>query len=55
MKLLLDTHVFLWFILDDPRIVTTARPLLVDPDLSGSSAWLPLGRWPSSMAWESSS
>lgn len=43
MKLLVDTHVFLWFILDDPRIATTARPLLVDPDherfLSLASAW----------------
>ena len=43
MKLLVDTHVFLWFILDDPRIATTARPLLVDPDherfLSLASVW----------------
>ncbi|MCO5274148.1 MAG: type II toxin-antitoxin system VapC family toxin [Flavobacteriales bacterium] len=43
MKLLVDTHVFLWFILDDPRITTTARPLLVDPDherfLSLASVW----------------
>ena len=43
MKLLVDTHVFLWFILDDPRIKTTARPLLVDPEndrfLSIASVW----------------
>lgn len=32
MMLMADTHVFLWFILDDPRIATTARPLLVSPE-----------------------
>ena len=43
MRLLADTHVFLWFILDDPRIATTARPLLVSPDherfISIASVW----------------
>lgn len=43
MRLLVDTHVFLWFILDDPRIQTTARPLLVSPDherfISIASVW----------------
>jgi len=43
MRLLVDTHVFLWFILDDPRIATTARPLLVSPDhersISIASVW----------------
>jgi PIN domain nuclease of toxin-antitoxin system len=43
MKLLVDTHVFLWFLLDDPRIKGTARPLLVDPDherfISIASVW----------------
>ena len=43
MRLLVDTHVFLWFILDDPRIAKTARPLLVSPDherfISIASVW----------------
>jgi len=32
MRLLLGTHVFLWFILDDPRIGTNARSLLVSSE-----------------------
>jgi len=32
MRLLVDTHVFLWFILDDPRIGTNARSLLVSSE-----------------------
>ena len=43
MRLLVDTHVFLWFILDDPRIATNARPLLVSPEherfVSIASVW----------------
>ncbi len=43
MRLLADTHVFLWFILDDTRIATTARPLLVSPEherfVSIASVW----------------
>ena len=43
MKLLLDTHVFLWMITDAPALSTTARELLVNPDnevwLSAASAW----------------
>lgn len=31
MKLLLDTHAFLWFILNDPRLSRTAAALLADP------------------------
>ena len=30
MKYLLDTHVFLWFVLDDPRLSATARLLIED-------------------------
>lgn len=30
--LLLDTHAFLWVVLDDPRLGATARALIVDPD-----------------------
>lgn len=32
MRLLLDTHTFLWFLLNDPQLSTRARDLIVDPD-----------------------
>ena len=32
MRLLLDTHTFLWFILDEPQLSPTARSLIGDPD-----------------------
>ena len=32
MRMLLDTHAFLWFLLDDPKLSTTARNAIVDPD-----------------------
>lgn len=32
MKLLLDTHVLLWSVLDDPRLSRAARSALSDPD-----------------------
>lgn len=31
MRLLLDTHTFLWFLLDDPQLSMTARDRIVDP------------------------
>jgi PIN domain nuclease of toxin-antitoxin system len=31
VRLLLDTHTFLWFLLEDPRLSTTARELIDDP------------------------
>lgn len=43
MKVLLDTCAFLWLIIDDPRLSTGAREIIVDPDhdvyLSSVSAW----------------
>lgn len=43
MKLLLDTHAFLWFILDDPRLPESARNYIVDPEnslvLSPATYW----------------
>lgn len=30
MRVLLDTHAFLWFVLDDPRLGTAARGLIED-------------------------
>ena len=32
MRLLLDTHSFLWFLLDDPQLSTTVNELIVDPN-----------------------
>ena len=32
MRLLLDTHTFLWFLLEDPQLSVTASDLIVDPD-----------------------
>ena len=43
MRLLLDTHAFLWWIFDDPRLSPTARDLIADPAaeilFSAVSAW----------------
>ncbi|MBC8114810.1 MAG: type II toxin-antitoxin system VapC family toxin [Candidatus Saccharimonas sp.] len=43
MRLLLDTHAFLWFLLDDPGLSETARNLIVDPgndiEISPASYW----------------
>jgi PIN domain nuclease of toxin-antitoxin system len=32
VRLLLDTHAFLWFLLDDPKLRVTARSLIADPN-----------------------
>jgi len=32
MSMLLDTHAFLWFLLDDPRLSATARHAIINPD-----------------------
>jgi PIN domain nuclease of toxin-antitoxin system len=43
MRLLLDTHTFLWFILDEPQLSSTARALIADPrnqiDVSPATYW----------------
>ena len=43
MRLLLDTHVFIWWILDDPRLAQRLRGAIADPGnrlyLSAASAW----------------
>jgi PIN domain nuclease of toxin-antitoxin system len=43
MNLLLDTHTFLWFVQDDPKLSNTARELIEDdashPFLSIASLW----------------
>lgn len=43
MRLLLDTHAFLWFVWNDARLSVTARSLIEDANndlyLSAASAW----------------
>jgi len=43
VRLLLDTHAFLWFILDDPKLSDKARGLIADPEndaeISPASYW----------------
>ncbi len=43
MKLLLDTHAFLWRLIDSPELSETANLLIDDPDnevfVSAASAW----------------
>lgn len=43
MKLLTDTHTFLWFVYNDPQLSSTARSLMADPTndilLSLASVW----------------
>jgi PIN domain nuclease of toxin-antitoxin system len=43
VKLLLDTHAFLWFILDDPQLSVKADALISDPnneiEISPASYW----------------
>jgi PIN domain nuclease of toxin-antitoxin system len=43
MRLLLDTHTFLWFVSDDPKLSSRARTLIEDPTnerlLSAASHW----------------
>jgi len=43
MRVLLDTHAFLWFILDDPQLSPAARKLIEDPanevEVSPASYW----------------
>lgn len=43
MTILLDTHAFLWWISDDPRMPVSARALIADPGnrvlVSAASAW----------------
>jgi PIN domain nuclease of toxin-antitoxin system len=43
MNYLLDTHVLLWWIFDDPKLNTDCRNIISDPDhcifISSASAW----------------
>lgn len=61
MRLLLDTHAFLWFVTDDPQLSATARALIVDPTndilVSPASYWeiaikVSLGKHPLTVPFE---
>ncbi len=43
MRILLDTHAFLWWVMDDPRLSTVARTIMADGNndlfLSSASGW----------------
>jgi len=42
-RILLDTHAFIWFVLNDPQLSSTARDIIGDPEsdvyLSAASIW----------------
>ncbi len=42
MKVLLDTHTFLWFIAGNPRLSSTARQLIEEPTQSAIAGVLPV-------------
>lgn len=43
MKLLLDSHIYLWWLADDPRLLPSARSSISDPDtvvfISAATVW----------------
>jgi PIN domain nuclease of toxin-antitoxin system len=43
VRILLDTHTFLWFLLEDPQLSTTANDLIIDPtsdiEVSPATYW----------------
>ena len=43
MRLLFDTHTFLWFLLDDPQLSLTAKDFIIDPandiEVSPATYW----------------
>jgi PIN domain nuclease of toxin-antitoxin system len=62
VRLLLDTHTFLWFITNDPRLSATAKAEIADPAndilISPASYWevaikISLGKYPLSAPFES--
>lgn len=62
MKVLLDTHAFLWFITDDPKLSTTGKTTIADPKndilISPASYWevaikVSIGKYPLNVSFES--
>src|SRR5262245_12006542 len=61
MRLLLDTHAFLWFITNDPQLSPVARALIADPTneilVSPASYWevaikVSIGKYPLTVPYE---
>jgi PIN domain nuclease of toxin-antitoxin system len=61
VRLLLDTHAFLWFITNDPQLSATAKALIADPNneivVSPASYWetaikVSIGKYPLSAPYE---
>ena len=61
MRLLLDTHAFLWFVINDPSLTATARALIADPTneifVSPASYWevainVSVGKYPLNVPFE---
>jgi PIN domain nuclease of toxin-antitoxin system len=61
VRLLLDTHAFLWFITNDSRLTPTAQTLIADSDndilISPASYWetaikISIGKYPLSVSFE---
>lgn len=61
MRLLLDTHAFLWFVTNDPQLSATAQALIADPTndvyLSPASYWeiaikVSIGKYPLTVPFE---
>ena len=62
MRLLLDTHAFLWFITNDPKLSSSAQGLIADPNneilVSPASYWetaikVSIGKYPLTAPYES--
>lgn len=61
MKLILDTHTFLWFVTNDPLLSATAKALIADPTneivISPASYWeiaikVSIGKYPLAVPFE---
>jgi PIN domain nuclease of toxin-antitoxin system len=61
VRLLLDTHAFLWFITNDPKLSSTAQGLIADPNneilVSPASYWetaikVSIGKYPLSVPYK---
>jgi len=61
LRLLLDTHAFLWFVINDPSLTATARALIADPTneifVSPASYWevainVSVGKYPLNVPFE---
>jgi PIN domain nuclease of toxin-antitoxin system len=52
MRVLLDTHAFLWFILNDPQLSAPAKSVIEDPANDVVISPRAIGRLPLRSGWE---